>query len=809
MYNHLTNPIYALLLSVIANFPLYAQDIEGINLPYQSVSSTYGASSMTFNPAGLGYPDAGGLIIAQTHLSGEFFRDTGIYYAGRRLGYSIEWLGGQPSRKKHTFGIGVGGSGNFSMGVSYSWFGSGSRDYSSLNIFSSGMIIRPFRWLSLAGTLREINGNGGSPNPLNRSYILGAGWRPFGENFTFTVDVDIDKFEKQNEATYLYGLEFWSDKGFSLNGVLDDDGGFELGVEIGFPRSSLRNSASYDKNGDFISSVTLLESRSRRRKTSLHSTGLYLELNLKGSVPDQPEGGFFIKGSRTTSEWVRLIERAGTDESIGGIILNIGRFDAGMATLSEIRKSLLRFKETGKKIIVYSEIMSGKGLYVSSAADLILMNPSGYLYFTGLSAQVTYYKGLLDKLGIEIQVARVGRYKSAMEPVMRDSMSAAYKEELEAILDNFLDIMYEGIAEGRGLTIDELTAIADRGPFTTSEALAAGLIDAKAYEDEIEDIAKKEFKLSRVARIKGTSFENRKELKRAWSTKPQIAILHLSGAIVPGASRRGNILGAKTAVRVIESLRTNDNVKAIILRIDSGGGTTLGSDIIWRELMRIEGKKPIIASFGDIAASGAYYISMPADTILAERTTLTGSIGIFMGYPNLRQLYTKLGIRQEVLKRGKRSDVFSDHRGWNEEEKEHFQKQMNELYDDFVSKVAAGRGLTHEEVDSAGMGRVWTGEDALRLGLIDIIGGIRESENIALEMTGLKRDDVEFVVVRSNKSLRFGGIDFITEFMKLNSSHDMFILETLVGDLQSTREILELIIEGGVMSYIPYEIEIE
>ena len=531
---------------------------------------------------------------------------------------------------------------------------------------------------------------------------------------------------------------------------------------------------------------------------------------MKGDIPDDPQRGyFFSRGPRTTAEWVRLIEKARVDDSIGGIILNIGRFGGGTATASEIRNALLRFKGDGKRIIVYSELLTGKGLLLASVADMIMMNPSGYLYFTGLRASISYYKGLLDKIGVEVEFVRVGRYKSAVEPFSFDSMSYSFKEEIDAILDDYQNFYIDGISEGRNLSKDDTKALQDKGPFTASEALKSKLIDKIAYENEIDDIIKKKYGLKSIVKIKGRDYEKQKKLNRAWGAKKKIAIIHLSGSIVPGESRGGGLLGARTASRIIKNAREDQSIKAIILRINSGGGTVLGSDIIWNEINRTKGKKPIIASFGDIAASGAYYLAMPADSILAEKTTLTGSIGIFMALPKVKKLYKKLGIRREVIKRGKHADILSDDRKWTEEERELLQRQLNELYQDFIDKVSEGRGMTSVEVDSVGMGRLWTGEDALANGLIDMIGGMREAENLSLRMTGLIREEVEFISFGTSGRSKISIGVLLKESVKDKFYANDQLLESIIEEIDLYGELLMLMKDGGLMLMVPYELEVE
>ena len=809
--------IFRLIVVAISTINISAQDISGLRLPFESVATTNSASSIVWNPAGLGFDNGSGFNIAQTYYSRNVFpnyRDTGFYFAGKGFGYSVEWLNEFDSRTKQTIAASINRNDRFSLGFGYSWFRSDDRRYKALNVRTIGFTSRPWNFLSIAGTWSSINYTINSValnfSTLERNYRVGLGLRPFGNSVTITTDLNVDQNTDGDEYTLIYGLDFWSKKGFSFSAMYDDAGNFEFGFEVGIPKVGVRNSNAYPENGTFRSSSVVIELRQHQRETILRSKGRYLKLNLKGDIPDEPQKRFFFsRGPRTTAEWVRLIEKARSDDTVDGIILKIGRFKGGMATVSEIRNALLRFKEGGKKIVVYSEIMTGKGLLLASVADMVMMNPSGYLYFTGLTASISYYKGLLDKIGVEVEFVRVGRYKSAVEPFSFDSMSYSFREEIDAILDDYQKFYIDGISEGRNLSKEVIRTLQDNGPFTASEALKSKLIDKIAYEDEIDDIIKKKYSLKSVRKIKARDYERQKKLNREWGEKKKIAIIHLSGTIIPGESRSGSLLGARTASRIIKYARENRSIKAIILRIDSGGGTALGADIIWNELRHTKDKKPIIASFGDITASGAYYLAMPADTILAEKTTLTGSIGIFMALPKVKELYKKLGIRQEIIKRGKHSDILSGQRKWTEEERELLQRQLNELYKDFVNKVSEGRGMTSAEVDSVGMGRLWTGEDALANGLIDMIGGIKEAEDLSLRMTGLNREDVEFVTFSASRHSKISIGALLKESVGDKFYANDPLIESIMREIDFYGELLTLMKDAGLMLMMPYELEVE
>lgn len=444
-----------------------------------------------------------------------------------------------------------------------------------------------------------------------------------------------------------------------------------------------------------------------------------------------------------TLDVLENIEKAKSDPNIAGIYLDLTGVAASMATVEEIRNALLNFKNSGKFIYTYSATLSQKGYYLATVSDKIFLNPEGMLEFYGLSSSVNFYTKALEKLGVEMQVIRHGKFKSAVEPFMLTEMSDASREQTEAFIGSFWEHMLFGIAKQRKISTEELQRIAD-GMLATQagEAVKYGLADQVAYEDEVEALMLEHLNLESDEELPYLSLTSYKRVKtdEPLDVRNRIAVIYAEGAIetgmIPG---EGAGIQAGTMVKAIRKARLNDRVKAIVLRVNSPGGSALASDIIWRELELCKGVKPLIVSMGGVAASGGYYIACNADTIVASPNTITGSIGVFGLVPNMQGLVKdKLGVYSSTIKTNEMADFGNLMRPLSPAERDFLQANVVKTYDTFIGKVAAGRGLTKEQVDALGQGRVWSGVAAKELGLVDLLGGLELAIELAAQKAGLE-----------------------------------------------------------------------
>lgn len=444
---------------------------------------------------------------------------------------------------------------------------------------------------------------------------------------------------------------------------------------------------------------------------------------------------------------LHAIKKAKEEEKIKGIYIDAGSLNTYYASLWEIREALSDFKESGKFIISYADFYTQGLYYLSSVSDKIILNPQGAVHWSGLSSTPIYFKNLLDKLGVEMQVFKVGTYKSAVEPYISNEMSEANREQLTALLGNTWNSLLSAVSKDRNITPDSLNLLADQMlMFQPTEALLAGnVVDTLLYKTEVDAVLKEELGIDEDQSL---NFIGISEMARVRENTPKdksgnlLAVYYASGEIIDSEPKfslqsTNYIVGSKV-IKDLKKIEENKHIKAVVLRVNSPGGSAYASEQIWKTLKDLTKKKPVIVSMGDYAASGGYYIASAADTILATPTTLTGSIGIFGMYPNTEELTKKIGIHIGSVKTNPFADFGLMGRGLNPEEQALIQLSINRGYDLFLARCAEGRKTTPEEIHKIAEGRVWTGEMAKELNLVDGIGGLEAAIKLAAEKAGIE-----------------------------------------------------------------------
>lgn len=515
------------------------------------------------------------------------------------------------------------------------------------------------------------------------------------------------------------------------------------------------------------------------------------------------------------------LEKAKTDNKIKGIFLNVSSVKTGMANLEEIRKALLDFKVSKKFIIAYSEGYSQGAYYLSTVADKVYLNPVGEMSFQGLTSQIMFFKEALEKLDIEMQVIRHGKFKSAVEPYLLNEMSPSNRKQISTLINSIWNDMLSNISTARSISVAELNRIADdiaiRLP---KDALNNKLIDGLKYEDEVlaelanlagteakddEPLTKpKLINLSKYKNAEGKEAKDENEDDDAINpnAKDKIAIIYAEGEIRSGKSNR-DILGSETTVEAVEKATKDKNVKAIVLRINSPGGSALASDVMWRAIELAKREKPVVVSMGNLAASGGYYIACGANKIFAQPTTITGSIGVFGVVPNFKGLFNnKLGIYVDGVSTNKHSDmIINQWRPLDDEETSAITEMVEAIYDDFISKVAEGRGMTKAEVDSIGQGRVWSGVNAIEIGLVDELGGLNDAIKSAAELANI--DSYKIKELPRQKE----PIEQIMEDFSIEAKA-MMLGDELSRTYNYFKVFEETTKRSGIMTRIPYDIVI-
>jgi protease-4 len=545
------------------------------------------------------------------------------------------------------------------------------------------------------------------------------------------------------------------------------------------------------------------------------SNNSILVLKAGVNIPDRgnqnPFSGFDMFNMTLTpapglNEILQNIKKASADSKIKGILIENGLLPSGWATTEEIRNALKKFRMDGKFVISYTDyVLTQECYYLSTAADKIYINPGAMVDFKGLSSEVMFYKKALEKIGVEVQVTRHGKFKGAVEPFILDKLSEENKAQIKDYAGSIWSHVIEDISESRGISAEQLNLLADNldGNIST-RALETKLVDGLMFRDALIDTLKAlsgintNKDLNLVSMIK---YSKVMDPDRTISSKNKIAVVFASGNIVMGKGNENNI-GGNHYADVIRKVRLDTSVKAIVIRVNSPGGSAVASDIIWRELELANKVKPVVISMGNYAASGGYFISAPATKIFANPTTISGSIGVFGLIPNAGKLLEqKLGLTTEIVKTNKNSDFPSIYRPMNSYEKEVMQMSIEKVYSDFVGKVASGRKMTIKTVDSIGQGRVWSGASAQKIGLVDEIGGLQAAIAAAADLAGVDAYSVRELPVIEDPYTRL--------LSQLGGEIRMNILKKELGEsvkyYNMVQEINDL---SGIQARLPYFIDI-
>lgn len=704
-----------------------------------SVALADEAQAILVNPAGLAFRDGFQGLISKSWASAA---DGSVLLTGGGLGFAYEQgslTSGDWQRGSLGFGL------SLLPGLSVGLAGRAGQAGGGFTSLDAGLLWRPTDYLSLGAAARDLTNPRINGQPWARTYQGGVALRPGTDRLSLGFDVFWREGDPLQQVLPRFEVVGVPAGGITLRGAADLQGNAEVALSLGWAHGAVGYSQGLNQ-----SSASYLTFHSGfERPVWMGDRSRLAELDLRGPVVDQVAAGLF-GGSNGQSLYdvLQQLKLAKESPEIGGVILRLGGTSAGWAACDEIRQALTDLQGSGKKVIAYLYGVGTPAYYIAAGADRIVSHPAGGIELKGISMAVSHYKGLLDKLGVSADFVRIGEYKSAVEPMTLESMSPANRRQLEAILDDQYERIVKAVAQGRKLEPAAVKALIDKATFEAKGAKAAKLVDAIAYEDEVLKESSSWFGGHEPTVVR---LAHREAYRTAWQDPDRIAVIAANGAITEGRSGRNlltgeGVLGADTVAKAIRTAANDMRVRAVVLRIDSPGGSVVASEIIWRELVKLkEAGKPLVVSMGDVAGSGGYWIATPADRILADPGTITGSIGVFAGKLSFGGLYDKLGIHQEIIKRGDKADAESDARRFTDAERLALKESIETTYGVFLDRVAASRGLTRDEVDSRGRGRIYTGAQAKGLKLVDDLGGLASAVELARVMGHFATHKVEVV----------------------------------------------------------------
>jgi protease-4 len=553
-----------------------------------------------------------------------------------------------------------------------------------------------------------------------------------------------------------------------------------------------------------------------------------LVLNVGGSLPDHRNedplaSRLFGGSSQSLSNFNEQLRKAKNDKRIGAVLLDINLLTTGWGKADELREAIADYRAGGKPIYAFMEYATDKEYYVATACERIYVAPVGDLLVNGLAAEAMFFRGSLDKLGVYMDMHQIGKYKNSPEQFTRKEMSEGQREVTNAILDDFFNRYVETVAKTRGKSADDVRALVDNAPFNARESQQLGLIDGANYREEVEEELRKRLGYKdgdELNLVRHSQYGRVSAQSLGLDMGERIAVIYASGAIGSGKSDDGSFggeesIGSDTLVKALKDARDDKNIKAIVLRVDSPGGVTYPSDIIWKAVEAAKRKKPVVVSMSDMAASGGYYISMSANRILAQPSTLTGSIGVYAGKPVLKGFYDWTGVSSEYILRGKNAGIFRETEPFTTEERAKFEETLRKYYYDvFVPKVAEARGREREYIDSIAQGRVWTGAQAKENGLVDELGGLDRAVEVAKQLANIPADNkVRRVVFPAQRTLvqEIFGSDEGEASISVRRQQQA-ALESLPEDVRRTLQyaaFFSRIRRGEIMAMMPYQLRVE
>jgi protease-4 len=741
----------------------------GLPLPGAGAAVAEEATSTTVNPAGIGFVH--GPSFEYFHVEGHGPNSAdgdGLFAAGLTgpLGsaLSMEWVrpeGGARYRLT-TLGLALSDGHAASFGIAWRWWDSPDRAIEPMHAFDLGLTLRPWRHLSLGASAIGIDSRyQGQRLPIQ--YDVGLGFRFLGDAVTFSADVLAnDQVRGRFDVTGVaLGVAIELEQGFALTAQ------YRIPVRstvLAPPQELAAGTISLAWNGPHAGAMVgatgarddsrwLVGVRaSRERYPSSPRASEAPRVDLAAELTPRRFLFLDVPGRDPFGDLLRRLSEAGDDAAVGAVVLEIGELPVSAGRIEELRAAVFRLRDR-KPVLAYLTGGGLKSYWLASAATAVAMSPPSTLLVNGLATSQYYLKDGLARLGVAVEVARVGGYKTAPEPFTRNDPTPESQEMIGAILDDIYDRVVGDVARGRKLDPAAVKGLLDRGIFSAATARDERLVDVLLWPDELEGWTRKA--TGRSLDIDDGYAPAPVRQARHWGRSPVIAVIGLEGIITEGHSRReplgtGRLSGAENVIDQLEAAARSSEVKAIVLRIDSPGGDAVASDLIWRAVKKAREKKPVIASMGDLAASGGYLVAVGAERIVAEPSTLTGSIGVFVLKPELSGVLEKLAIHRHVQARGKNADISSLAHPWTAEERALVEQQVEVVYGTFLDRVVEGRALPRAEVEKVAGGRVWTGQQALSRKLVDQLGGLDDAVAVARERAGLAKDAV--VEVR-----RFGG----------------------------------------------------
>jgi protease-4 len=743
------------LISLILTTDLLADNPPlqlSLRFPDVSAAAVTGTEALVLNPAALFVNQEPAVMALHSFGKDEFSGDNAFLISAAGLGFGYQKLalnlGAGVSR--YDFAASSRLMRNFYTGLSYTYYKTDWKTLDKAHAWNYSLLYHAARMAAFSFQAQNINKHRFDGEKSSIHYSFSAALRPKGEVLTIGTDFSMYSGQKLDQVDWRVTTRANVRKGLALFAAIDNRGRFGVGLELHFGRAISGGESFFDNDAKYTGSTMYGGFSASTREQIIRHYQSILHVDLSGEIPEESIKPFLWKKSPpTVYQKISKIQAAKSDPQISGLLLTVRNPAIGWGRIADFREAVKEFRSAGKPVVAYLGASAGNGsYYLASAADKIYMLPVDALYLTGLRAQVTFYKGAMDKLGVEAEMERSGNYKSYPEVFTDTTLSPQFREAIEVLLDDLYDQIIDDVAADRHFQSGALRATIDQGPFTSTQAESLRLVNGRFYSHELEAKVPEMFG-AYYGIVSESNYRNYPAFRDRFGEPPAIALITVEGGIVRGASGydyfEGSTVGSGTVVAAIRTARNDAAVKAIVVRLNTPGGDAIASDLIWGELSEARKTKPVIVSMSDACASGGYYIASASDQILLQNTTVTGSIGVFAGKANLAGLYSKLGLHTETITRGKHANMFSLTQPYSDEERSLVRRQVMDMNVRFTTIVADGRMLAIDSVAAIAQGRVWSGKRALALGLADSLGSVLDAIDLARRKAQISDND--FVVL--------------------------------------------------------------
>lgn len=774
---------------------------EGI-FYYQPAASVYGAEAAWVNPSILGWYKAASYQIIADYSNTSYAKSWGTVVARHNIATATRHIYNPDERDYNEFVISTGmAMGNqLAVGLSYRYFKEGSDIHHKRHFWNLSFTARQGGPFTIAALFSNLNRGKVDGEQTETEMRYSLAYRPVNNKYTFAVDALFSTGQRFKDAEFIYHLSINPVRGVFVDGFYTSGKNFQVGLRLNFLKYFTGSKSIYNRHGDHSYTSSYIGSTSIRQQSIIPEKKRGLTMQISGRPGENPPNPIIGKSQTPFALYILNIYRAANDPSIKELLISLNGLSLGFGQAQELREALKYFKNNGKKIYCYLTHPNNIGFYTACVAHKIFIPPVSQLKLVGLRAELTYYAGTFEKLGVKADILRIGKYKSAAESFTQIAPSKESRESTNRILDDIYNQFITAIAEGRNISADSVMNIIDNGPFTSAEALDYNLVDGLSYQDNLfENI------LDPVPIISFNNYLSDTLLNDGWPRKPIIALVVADGEIsnYNGDSNplnNGNKVTPASMAGTFKYVNNTPEIKGIVYRINSPGGLALAGEQIHHTVQKASNQKPLTISMSNVAASGGYYIAMPGQKLFANPGTITGSIGIYGGKADLSGLYNKIDLGKELYTRGKYAGMLTTTRPFTDFERDKFFSHLKAFYNHFLTLVVENRGLKTDSVDALSQGRVWTGQEAFANGLIDELGGVKQALDYTAEILGIKDYRVE-IYPKKRPFILLPKKGIIGSLFSIFSGDD--------NSLEKTVSSITNIDEGEIYTRMPYDIKIE